>query len=243
MNIRKAIHQFFLYVANLFYEEEKEVSVMGELTKKLRYQKTNGVTGAITLYSTAAEAGDNHLNLQVDNVNAYAALGEVSDANASHLRIQKGNTTYAVLSQKAPDVVINNNLIGIHDLVAVDKEWFDPYEEEYFTKRVYASPDGKFILDPNGGLYIPADLASGAQCLVDGDHYEQAGYLWMSILSNGATVYSDGYEMRPIEGDGSDGANPDLYESHWYVATPALPSNILSNNTIRINVTSYSVDP
>lgn len=150
MNLRKAIHQFFLHVANLFYEEEKEVLVMGELTKKLRYQKTNGVTGAITLYSTAAEAGDNHLNLQVDNVNAYAALGEVSDANASHLRIQKGNTTYAVLTEKPSGKVthITETFHWEYDDEATEREEYeiDVYylESEHF---VLASNYYPWVLD------------------------------------------------------------------------------------------------
>lgn len=82
---------------------------MAELTKKLKYQASTGAAGTITLYSTAAEAGDKWLNLSVNGANAYAALGAVSDPNASNLRVVKGGTTYAILKEAFKRLVLTDN--------------------------------------------------------------------------------------------------------------------------------------
>ena len=86
--------------------EHIEVDEMSELTKKLRYQTNSGTSGAITLYTTASEAGSNYINLKVDNISAFAALGSTTDSNASHMRVTKGGSTYSILTKKPSDLPI-----------------------------------------------------------------------------------------------------------------------------------------
>lgn len=73
---------------------------MSELTKKLHILK-DGATEeeTVTLYSTVDECAEPNLKFEVDGALAYAKLGDVTDTNASSLRIYRNSdsTTYAVL--------------------------------------------------------------------------------------------------------------------------------------------------
>ena len=73
---------------------------MAEYAKKLHIRKS-GVVTDIKLYTTTAEVGSNYLTLKDGTTPVYAKLGVTTDANASALRIRKGGTTYAALTQAA----------------------------------------------------------------------------------------------------------------------------------------------
>ena len=76
---------------------------MAEYSKKLHVLKNNVVTD-IKLYTTADEVGSPSFHILDGATEVYAKLGEVSDANASPLRVLYSGTTYAVLTQAAPAV-------------------------------------------------------------------------------------------------------------------------------------------
>ena len=82
---------------------------MSELTKKLHILKSGGGTEeTVSLYSSASECAEPNLKLQVDGTTAYAKLGDVTDSNATSLRVYRNsdNTTYAVLKEATTIIAI-----------------------------------------------------------------------------------------------------------------------------------------
>lgn len=68
---------------------------MGTLTKKLHILKS-GTEETCNIYTTPEEVGGSpYLALEVDGANGYVKLGNTTDANATHLRVEKNGTTYA----------------------------------------------------------------------------------------------------------------------------------------------------
>lgn len=65
---------------------------MSILSKKLYIQKTGGTAVACNIYSTPAEAGDKALRVG----NGYAALKDVTDANATAGRVSIGGVIYSI---------------------------------------------------------------------------------------------------------------------------------------------------
>lgn len=66
---------------------------MAELAKKLYLKNTSGTTQTVKLYSTVAEAnaaGGGVLNLKVDDINCYAALGATNNTYATSGRVSTG---------------------------------------------------------------------------------------------------------------------------------------------------------
>lgn len=76
---------------------------MAEYSKKLHVLKNDVVTD-IKLYTTADEVGSPSFHMLDGATEVYAKLGEVSDTNASPLRVLYSGTTYAVLTQAATAV-------------------------------------------------------------------------------------------------------------------------------------------
>lgn len=73
---------------------------MGTLTKKLHILKTGGTEETCNIYTTPEEVGGSpYLALEVDGQKGYVKLGSTTDANATHLRVKKNDTTYAALAQ------------------------------------------------------------------------------------------------------------------------------------------------
>jgi hypothetical protein len=69
---------------------------MGIFTKKLHILKTGGTEETCNIYTTAEEVGGSpYLALEVDGTKGYVKLGSTTDANATHLRVEKNGTTYA----------------------------------------------------------------------------------------------------------------------------------------------------
>lgn len=69
---------------------------MGTLTKKLHILKTGGTEETCNIYTTAEEVGGSHyLALEVDGAKGYVKLGSTTDANATHLRVEKDGVIYA----------------------------------------------------------------------------------------------------------------------------------------------------
>lgn len=69
---------------------------MGTLTKKLHILKADGTEETCNIYTTPEEVGGSpYLALEVDGTKGYVKLGSITDANATHLRVEKNGTTYA----------------------------------------------------------------------------------------------------------------------------------------------------
>lgn len=69
---------------------------MGTLTKKLHILKSGGTEETCNIYTTPEEVGGSpYLALEVDGQKGYVKLGSTTDANATHLRVEKNGTTYA----------------------------------------------------------------------------------------------------------------------------------------------------
>ena len=176
----KLLYRFFMWIAHIFYESNNnesktEVTPVAELTKRLQYRTKNGITGEIKLYSSSSEAGDNYINLLVDNANAYAALGQVNDTNASDLKVQKNGTTYAILTEYKK---------GVQEV--------DPALFEYVTDG-YSMPGYEYVgpLDEEG---------DGSYGLVDegGSEYEISYYQIPKHPSCSKITFL-------VDGDGADG--------------------------------------
>lgn len=82
---------------------------MSELTKKLHILK-DGATEEelVTLYSTTDECAEPNLKFEVDGAMAYAKLGDVTDSEASSLRVYRDSDsmTYAVLKSAVPTATV-----------------------------------------------------------------------------------------------------------------------------------------
>lgn len=73
---------------------------MGTLTKKLHILKTGGTEETCNIYTTAEEVGGSpYLALEVDGAKGYVKLGSTTDANATHLRVEKDGVIYAALKE------------------------------------------------------------------------------------------------------------------------------------------------
>lgn len=69
---------------------------MGTLTKKLHILKSGGTEETCNIYTTAEEVGGSpYLALEVDGAKGYVKLGSTTDANATHLRVEKDGVIYA----------------------------------------------------------------------------------------------------------------------------------------------------
>lgn len=74
---------------------------MGTLTKKLHIL-AGGTEETCDIYTTPEEVGGSpYLALEVDGTEGYVKLGSTTDANATHLRVEKNGTTYAAWKQAA----------------------------------------------------------------------------------------------------------------------------------------------
>lgn len=77
---------------------------MAKLTRKLKYRRA-GVTYSIDLFNTVAELGSSdYMAVKIDDGKAYAPLGPTGHLVASHLRVKKGGSTYAVLTTNMIDL-------------------------------------------------------------------------------------------------------------------------------------------
>lgn len=75
---------------------------MGTLTKKLHILKTGGIEETCNIYTTPEEVGGSpYLALEVDGQKGYVKLGSTTDANATHLRVEKDGVIYAAWKQAA----------------------------------------------------------------------------------------------------------------------------------------------
>ena len=86
---------------------------MGTLTKKLHILKTGGTEETCNIYTTAEEVGGSpYIALEVDGTKGYVKLGSTTDANATHLRVEKNGTTYAAWKKATVDVPTGHTIIG-----------------------------------------------------------------------------------------------------------------------------------
>lgn len=93
---------------------------MGTLTKKLHILKAGGTEETCDIYTTPEEVGGSpYLALEVNGQKGYVKLGSTTDANATHLRVEKNGTTYAAWKQATVDVPTGNTLVGNGDMFTV----------------------------------------------------------------------------------------------------------------------------
>lgn len=75
---------------------------MAELAKKLNLKK-DGVQQIAKAYSTTAEAGEHWVNVKIDGVPAYVAIGDIADSRATSGRVKgSGGDSYAILNSGKP---------------------------------------------------------------------------------------------------------------------------------------------
>ena len=110
---------------------------MSELTKKLHILK-NGATEeeTVTLYSTEEECTEPNLKLKIDGAMAYAKLGDVTDAEASALRVYRNSdgVTYAVL--KTAETLIDYWVDTEGEVHAVDASEVETLADNGFEDNV-----------------------------------------------------------------------------------------------------------
>ena len=86
---------------------------MGTLTKKLHILKSGGTEETCDIYTTPEEVGGSpYLALEVDGTKGYVKLGSTTDANATHLRVEKNGTTYAAWKNSVPTGTVSIESTG-----------------------------------------------------------------------------------------------------------------------------------
>lgn len=116
---------------------------MGTLTKKLHIL-AGGAEETCDIYTTPEEVGGSpYLALEVDGTKGYVKLGSTTDANATHLRVEKSGTTYAAWKQAEVDVPTGNISVGDGDKftvplgVKVIKVYWSEYEYDDTSNSPY----------------------------------------------------------------------------------------------------------
>ncbi len=141
---------------------------MSELTKKLHILKDGEAEEeTVTLYSTADECAEPNLKFEIDGALAYAKLGDVTDANATSLRIYRDSdsTTYAVL--KGATALVNywididgaEHIVDASDVVTISSTQFNKDESIYSVnfpsckEIASATYGGGYNPHENGGAF------------------------------------------------------------------------------------------
>lgn len=92
---------------------------MGTLTKKLHIL-SGGTEETCNIYTTPEEVGGSpYLALEVNGQKGYVKLGSTTDANATHLRVEKNGTTYAAWKEATVDVPTGSISVGDGDMFTV----------------------------------------------------------------------------------------------------------------------------
>ena len=80
---------------------------MGIFTKKLHILKTGGTEETCNIYTTPEEVGGRPcIALEVDGQKGYVKLGSTTDANATHLRVEKDGVIYAAWKQNGVTIYL-----------------------------------------------------------------------------------------------------------------------------------------
>lgn len=161
---------------------------MGTLTKKLHVLKAGGTEETCNIYTTPEEVdGSPYLALEVDGTKGYVKLGSTTDADATHLRVEKNGTTYAAWKQATVNVptggiaVRDGDMFTVPSGVKVIRVYWSKYEYDDTSNSIYTYvgvTPGKeyelqcytFIVWPEGdpgnetsdGLYLGS--ISGTEC-------------------------------------------------------------------------------
>lgn len=117
---------------------------MGTLTKKLHVLKSGGTEETCNIYTTPEEVGGSpYLALEVDGQKGYVKLGSTTDANATHLRVKKNDTTYA--AWKYAEVAVPTGSINVGNAdsftvplgVKVVRAFWSKYEQDETSNSIY----------------------------------------------------------------------------------------------------------
>lgn len=170
---------------------------MGTLTKKLHILKSGGTEETCNIYTTPEEVGGSpYLALEVDGTQGYVKLGSTTDANATHLRVEKNGTTYAAWKKATVDVPTgmftctnDYNTITVPNGVTVLKVEIKGYDE-FCTVGV---TPGKTYSKLSGteDVWDDGDITSAIVERDEGDNY----YVWAEFREPGSVpvtwVYTD----------------------------------------------------
>lgn len=117
---------------------------MSTLTKKLHILKSGDTEETCNIYTTPEEVGGSpYLALEVDGQKGYVKLGSTTDANATHLRVEKNGTTYAAWKQATVNVPTGNTPVGNGDMftvppgVEVIKVFWSKFEYDETSNSMY----------------------------------------------------------------------------------------------------------
>lgn len=74
---------------------------MAELIKKLHF-KQDVIEQTAKAYSTTAEVGEHWVNVKIDGVPAYVAIGDIADSRATSGRVKGSGDSYVILNSGKP---------------------------------------------------------------------------------------------------------------------------------------------
>ena len=173
---------------------------MSELTDKLHYSKS-GTTDEITLYSTPEETENRCMNVKINGINAYAALGDIGSENASRMTYQ--DTSYvhhAVLKNiETSQPVITINLVALRN----------NEDTLQFLPSMYLNVGDTFYLNNanaptiSGYDFVCAVPNNFKVTLEMHSQYVNLYYIPQNIADNSMTDWTSFYDSLGIQGDHS----------------------------------------
>lgn len=142
---------------------------MGTLTKKLHILKTGGTEETCNIYTTPEEVGGRPcIALEVDGQKGYVKLGSPTDANATHLRVEKDGVIYAAWKQAAASVPSNAAQMVVGRLV---RAYAANYEYRWYGSSRSGSSLGEVFgsLTPNPINGVTIYLICRSETVIQGE--------------------------------------------------------------------------
>lgn len=142
---------------------------MGTLTKKLHILKTGGTEETCNIYTTPEEVGGRPcIALEVDGQKGYVKLGSPTDANATHLRVEKDGVIYAAWKQAAASVPSNAAQMVVGRLV---RAYTANYEYRWYGSSRSGSSLGEVFgsLTPNPINGVTIYLICRSETVIQGE--------------------------------------------------------------------------
>ncbi len=181
---------------------------MGTLTKKLHILKTGGTEETCNIYTTPEEVGGRPcIALEVDGQKGYVKLGSPTDANATHLRVEKDGVIYAAWKQAAASVPSNAAQMVVGRLV---RAYAANYEYRWYGFSRSGSSLGEVFgsLTPNPINGVTIYLICRSETVIQGERRDVDFSIntdkpcMVTIGNNTYTVdnrTSNGYEYKTTD--------------------------------------------
>lgn len=163
---------------------------MALATEKLYYRRS-GITYSINLYTSITDVGSEYTVLKHANGLRYAKIGLTSDTNASHLRVQKGGSTKAILTVADSYVEVGVwSLLGNVPIPSTYSTNYLSFTGNFDYDRVFSSSSPYNLrIQYNGGG------AQGASAMVsytiDGENFVRSassGYSYHRLSTGSHTI-------------------------------------------------------